>query len=162
MFKYIKGETIGKGTFGPLYPTLNGTTGKSLALKQLEFFKPINDQKISWLVRVIERLTSGTGLEHTNIARCLGFEQTADFLSVWVFLYSSRDPAETLCSYSEYESGGSIGPLLRKPGRFDHELVLIHFADCETFEVDPVPWNRAWGSQRGQHSSGRFYDMQDF
>ena len=36
VFKWVKGELIGKGTYGRVYLALNATTGEMIAVKQVE------------------------------------------------------------------------------------------------------------------------------
>ena len=86
IFKWIRGELIGKGTYGRVYLALNATTGEMIAVKQVEIPKTESDRDDSRQITVVEalKLESETlkDLDHPNIVQYLGFEQTPDFLSM--------------------------------------------------------------------------------
>ena len=88
IFKWVRGELIGKGTYGRVYLALNVTTGEMIAVKQVEIPKTASDRDDSRQVSVVEalKLESETlkDLDHPNIVQYLGFERTPDFLSMWV------------------------------------------------------------------------------
>ncbi|KAF8529431.1 kinase-like domain-containing protein [Gautieria morchelliformis] len=111
IFKWVKGDLIGKGTYGRVYLALNATTGEMIAVKQVELPKTASDQNDGRQLQVVEALLSESDtlkeLDHPNIVQYLGFEQSADHWSIFL----------------EYVPGGSIGGCLRKHGKFDHEVV---------------------------------------
>ncbi|CDO73492.1 hypothetical protein BN946_scf185013.g127 [Trametes cinnabarina] len=110
IFRWVRGELIGKGTYGRVYLALNATTGEMIAVKQVEIPRTASDKNDSRQVSVVEalKLESETlkDLDHPNIVQYLGFEETPTFLSIFL----------------EYVPGGSIASCLRKHGRFDEEV----------------------------------------
>ncbi|KAL1951561.1 hypothetical protein VTO73DRAFT_710 [Trametes versicolor] len=110
IFRWVRGELIGKGTYGRVYLALNATTGEMIAVKQVEIPRTASDKDDSRQVTVVEalKLESETlkDLDHPNIVQYLGFEETPTFLSIFL----------------EYVPGGSIASCLRKHGRFDEEV----------------------------------------
>ncbi|WFC97612.1 mitogen-activated protein kinase kinase kinase [Malassezia yamatoensis] len=111
VFKWVKGDLIGKGTFGRVYLALNATTGEMIAVKQVELPQTSADRDSSRQRDVVAALRSEIetlkDLDHPNVVTCLGFEQTSDTLSIFL----------------EYVPGGSIGSCLRKHGKFDEDTV---------------------------------------
>ncbi|KAH9064131.1 MAP kinase [Lactarius vividus] len=110
IFKWVRGELIGKGNFGRVYLALNATTGEMIAVKQVEIPRTASDKNDSRQVTVVEalKLESETlkDLDHPNIVQYLGFEETPNFLSIFL----------------EYVPGGSVGSCLRKYGRFEQNV----------------------------------------
>ena len=88
IFKWIRGELIGKGTYGKVYVALNATTGEMIAVKQVEIPRTENDRNDSRQVTVVEalKLESETlkDLDHPNVVQYLGFEETPRHLSMLV------------------------------------------------------------------------------
>lgn len=86
IFKWVRGELIGKGTYGRVYLALNATTGEMIAVKQVEIPRTDADRDDKRQVSVVEalKLESETlkDLDHPNIVQYLGFERTPDFLSM--------------------------------------------------------------------------------
>lgn len=111
VFKWVKGDLIGKGTYGRVYLALNATTGEMIAVKQVELPRTSADRDSSRQRGVVAALRSEIetlkDLDHPNVVTCLGFEQTLDTLSIFL----------------EYVPGGSIGSCLRKHGKFDEDTV---------------------------------------
>lgn len=75
-FKWVKGELIGRGTYGQVYLALNVTTGDMLAVKQVELPKTRSDKDdarqqgmVSSLKAEIELLKD---LDHAKIVQYLG------------------------------------------------------------------------------------------
>ena len=89
IFKWVRGELIGEGTYGEVYVALNATTGEMIAVKQVEI-RRMENRKNSRHVTVVEalKLESETleGLDHQNIVQYLGFEETPRYLSMLVIL----------------------------------------------------------------------------
>ncbi|THG99911.1 hypothetical protein EW026_g2548 [Hermanssonia centrifuga] len=110
IFRWVRGELIGKGTYGKVYLALNATTGEMIAVKQVEIPRTASDKDDSRQVSVVEalKLESETlkDLDHPHIVQYLGFEETPTFLSIFL----------------EYVPGGSIASCLRKHGKFDEEV----------------------------------------
>ena len=88
----MRGELIGKGTYGRVYLALNATTGEMIAVKQVEIPRTASDKEDSRQVTVVEALKSESetlkDLDHPNIVSYLGFEETPTFLSMCVELPS--------------------------------------------------------------------------
>jgi len=86
IFKWVRGEFIGKGNFGRVYVALNATTGEVIAVKQVEIPRTASDTNESGQATVVEalKLESETlkDLDHPNIVQYLGFEETPNFLSM--------------------------------------------------------------------------------
>ncbi|KLO14494.1 Pkinase-domain-containing protein [Schizopora paradoxa] len=110
IFKWVRGELIGKGTYGRVYLALNATTGEMIAVKQVEIPKTDADRGDSRQAIVVEALKMESetlkDLDHPNIVQYLGFEQTPDFLSIFL----------------EYVPGGSVAGCLRKHGKFEDQI----------------------------------------
>jgi len=92
IFKWVKGELIGKGTYGRVYLALNATTGEMIAVKQVELPKTVSDQEDSRQLQMVEALKSESDtlkdLDHPNIVQYLGFEESADHFSMCVHYVS--------------------------------------------------------------------------
>lgn len=110
-FKWVKGQLIGKGTFGRVYLGMNLTTGELLAVKQVEVNPKAAGQdkeKMRELVKALDiEIDTMQHLDHPNIVTYLGCERKE--FSISIFL--------------EYIPGGSIGSCLRKHGRFEEKIV---------------------------------------
>lgn len=113
-FKWMRGQLIGKGTFGRVYLGMNTTTGELLAVKQVEVSHNSTDKnkddpaKIKEMVKALDiEIDTMKDLDHVNIVQYLGCEKKE--FSISIFL--------------EYISGGSVGSCLRKHGRFEVSVV---------------------------------------
>ena len=110
-YRVIRGELIGKGTYGRVYLGINATTGEVLAIKQVEVNPKAaahDKDKIKDLVASLDQeIDTMQHLEHPNIVQYLGCERRE--FSISIFL--------------EYISGGSIGSCLRKHGKFEESVV---------------------------------------
>lgn len=110
-FKWMRGQLIGKGTFGRVYLGMNTTTGELLAVKQVEVNPKIasaDPVKIREMVKALDsEIDTMQHLDHENIVQYLGCERKE--FSISIFL--------------EYIPGGSVGSCLRKHGKFE-ELVV--------------------------------------
>jgi len=109
VFKWVKGDLIGKGTYGRVYLALNATAGEMIAVKQVELPRTAADRDSSRQQSIVTALKSEIDtlrvLDHPNVVTCLGFEETADTLSIFL----------------EYVSGGSIGSCLRRHGKLEED-----------------------------------------
>lgn len=69
-----------------MYLALNATAGEMIAVKQVELPKTVSDQNDSRQLQVVEALKSESDtlkdLDHPNVVQYLGFEQSADHLSM--------------------------------------------------------------------------------
>lgn len=105
-FAWIKGELIGRGSFGSVYLALNVTTGEMLAVKQVvvdDHWNKTSDG-LDALHKEVETMKD---LDHLNIVQYLGFEQKKNTYSLFL----------------EYVGGGSISSCLKSFGKFDEGLV---------------------------------------
>lgn len=111
VFKWVKGDLIGKGTYGRVYLALNATTGEMIAVKQVELPRTASDREDSRQKGVVAALKSEIetlkDLDHPHIVSYLGFEETSSFLSIFL----------------EYVPGGSVGSCLRKHGKFEEQTI---------------------------------------
>ncbi|KAG6898071.1 hypothetical protein C0992_006549 [Termitomyces sp. T32_za158] len=109
-FRWVRGELIGRGTYGRVYLALNATTGEMIAVKQVELPRTASDKSDSRQTTVVQALKMEIemlkDLDHHNIVQYLGFEETPENLSIFL----------------EYVPGGSIGSCLLKYGKFDEEI----------------------------------------
>ncbi|CAK9442388.1 uncharacterized protein LODBEIA_P61310 [Lodderomyces beijingensis] len=100
-FLWIKGELIGRGSFGDVHLALNVTTGEMIALKQVYTQSKIDVDEFN---KEIENMKD---LDHANIVQYLGCERQKN----------------VYCLFMEYVAGGSIASCLKSYGQFDEELV---------------------------------------
>lgn len=110
-FRIIRGQLIGKGTYGRVYMGINAETGEVLAVKQVEINPRVAGQdkdRIKEMVAAMNHeIDTMQHLEHPNIVQYLGCERAEFSISI----------------YLEYISGGSIGSCLRKHGKFEEPVV---------------------------------------
>lgn len=110
-FKWMKGQLIGKGTFGRVYLGMNITTGELIAVKQVEVNAKAagsDKEKIKELVKSLDQeIDTMQHLDHPNIVQYLGCERKEYSISIFL----------------EYISGGSISSCLRKHGKFEECVV---------------------------------------
>lgn len=106
-FVWVKGELIGKGTFGKVYLAFNVTAGEMIAVKQVEVPQTLSDKNSELQKEVIGALHAEVetmkDLDHFNIVQYLGFEALPDTYNLFL----------------EYIPGGTVGMALRKNGRFE-------------------------------------------
>lgn len=85
-FKWVRGELIGRGTYGRVYLALNATTGEMIAVKQVELPRTASDKSDSRQITVVQALKMESEtlkvLDHPNIVQYLGFEETPENLSM--------------------------------------------------------------------------------
>jgi hypothetical protein len=110
-FKWMKGQLIGKGTFGRVYLGMNITTGELIAVKQVEVNQKAagsDKDKIKELVKSLDQeIDTMQHLDHPNIVQYLGCERKEYSISIFL----------------EYISGGSVGSCIRKHGKFEESVV---------------------------------------
>ncbi|CAR29712.1 ZYRO0G15290p [Zygosaccharomyces rouxii] len=108
-FAWIKGEMIGKGSFGAVFLCLNVTTGEMMAVKQVEVprYGSQNEAIISTVEALRAEVSTLKDLDHLNIVQYLGFEVKDSIYSLFL----------------EYVAGGSVGSLIRMYGKFDEKLI---------------------------------------
>ncbi|KAL2809803.1 hypothetical protein BJX63DRAFT_434861 [Aspergillus granulosus] len=117
-FRIIRGQLIGKGTYGRVYLGMNADNGEVLAVKQVEINSRIAGQdkdRIKEMVSALDQeIDTMQHLEHPNIVQYLGCERGELSISI----------------YLEYISGGSIGSCLRKHGKFEESVVKSLTRQC--------------------------------
>ncbi|KAK0302742.1 mitogen-activated protein kinase kinase kinase [Friedmanniomyces endolithicus] len=110
-FKWMRGQLIGKGTFGRVYLGMNATTGELLAVKQVEVNPKVpnaDPSRVRDMVKTLDmEIDTMQHLDNANIVQYLGCERKE--FSISIFL--------------EYIPGGSVGSCLRKHGRFEEPVV---------------------------------------
>ncbi|KAL8291764.1 hypothetical protein RQP46_002022 [Phenoliferia psychrophenolica] len=117
-FKWIKGELIGRGSYGKVYIAFNVTAGEAIAVKQVELPNTVSDKENSRIQGMVASLKAEIellkDLAHDNIVEYLGMEETPEHLSIFL----------------EYVPGGSVGRMIRTHGKFPED-VIKHF----TFQI---------------------------
>ncbi|OJD25909.1 STE/STE11/BCK1 protein kinase [Blastomyces percursus] len=110
-FRIIRGQLIGKGTYGRVYLGINADNGEILAVKQVEVSQKAagyDKDKMKEMVSALnQEIDTMQHLEHPNIVQYLGCERGELSISI----------------YLEYIPGGSIGSCLRKHGKFEESVV---------------------------------------
>jgi serine/threonine protein kinase len=111
---WIKGDLIGRGTYGRVYLGLNATTGDMLAVKQVELPTTDRDRQDKRQASMIKALRDEIellkNLEHPHIVQYLGWEESGEHISIFL----------------EYVPGGSIASVYRKHQKFE-EAVIKNF-----------------------------------
>ncbi|KAG5301444.1 mitogen-activated protein kinase [Histoplasma ohiense] len=110
-FRIIRGQLIGKGTYGRVYLGINADNGEILAVKQVEVNQKAaghDKDKMKEMVSALDQeIDTMQHLEHPNIVQYLGCERGELSISI----------------YLEYIPGGSIVSCLRKHGKFEENIV---------------------------------------
>lgn len=108
---WVKGDLIGKGSYGRVYLALNATTGDMIAVKQVEKPRTESDRADARQAGMIEALKSEIALlkdlEHPNVVTYLGWEESKKHLSIFL----------------EYVPGGSIASVYRKHRKFEESVI---------------------------------------
>lgn len=128
----MRGELIAKDTYNRIYLALNATTGEMIVAKRAKTPESANDKTYDTrqAIRAVKALKREAeileDLDHPNILRCFGFEETPYFFNMYVTnLWSEciRVWLGTSCySFLEYIPSGSIGSCLLEHGKFDEEI----------------------------------------
>lgn len=104
-YVWVKGELIGRGSFGKVYLGLNATTGDMMAVKQVRAPRHhTNEDPTRSLYAEVETMKD---LDHLNIVQYLGFEQLGGVSNLFL----------------EYVAGGSVKSLLNNFGRFPEPTI---------------------------------------
>lgn len=110
-FKWIKGQLIGKGTYGRVYLGLNTTTREFLAVKQVEVNPNASagesERQKEMIAALNQEIETMQHLDHINIVQYLGCETKEMHMSIFL----------------EYIEGGSVGSCLRKHGKFQEPVI---------------------------------------
>lgn len=87
-FQWVKGDLLGKGSYGQVYLALNATTGEVMAVKQVERPQTVSDRSNSRLLDIMQALKFESNtlkdLDHENIVQYLGYEESSKYLSMYV------------------------------------------------------------------------------
>lgn len=88
IFRWVRGDLIGKGTFGNVYLALDASAGEMIAVRQVEIPQTASERDDPRRVAAVEAVKWESemlkDLDHPNIAQYLGFEETPAFLSMYV------------------------------------------------------------------------------
>ncbi|KAI7862461.1 kinase-like domain-containing protein [Spinellus fusiger] len=109
--QWIRGQLLGKGSFGRVYLAFNIDTGDVMAVKQVELCSPherLNVHEKDMVHALHQEMVLLRDLEHDNIVQYLGYGEDKNDNMVHIFL--------------EYVSGGSIASRLALQGGFDERL----------------------------------------
>jgi len=88
ILKWVRGGLIGEGTYGKVYTALNAVAGEMIAVKQVKIPKTEDDRDDSRRMTAVEALVLESealkDLNHQNVVRYLGFEETPGYLNMLV------------------------------------------------------------------------------
>jgi serine/threonine protein kinase len=87
--KWVRGDLLGKGTYGLVYLALDTSSGEMFAVKQVGK----GNKDANYLKFVPELKMEGeilSGLHHPHIVAYLGSEETATSLSLYVVLFARK------------------------------------------------------------------------
>lgn len=124
----MRGELVGRGKYGSVHLGLSVTTGgiSLFAVKQIDISsgRPGLRSIIQGLRAESEILRH---LNHVNIVRYFGLEETSEYLNMYVpsFLrYILRHDSKVFVtiSFMEYVPGGTIASYLREYGNFAEDV----------------------------------------
>ncbi|KAH8090946.1 kinase-like protein [Filobasidium floriforme] len=108
---WVKGDLIGKGTYGRVYLALNATTGDMIAVKQVEMPRTDTEREDARQTGMIEALKSEIALlkdlDHPQVVAYLGWEESPEFLSIFL----------------EYVPGGSVASVYRRHKKFEEQVI---------------------------------------
>ena len=104
---YHKGERIGAGTFGDVYLALSATSGRIMALKEVQI---VHKEDAPKLVKEISLLAS---LQHPNIVRYLGSRIEGTRL-------------EKICIFCEWLPGGSLKSVIKSFKKLPMSVVRLY------------------------------------
>jgi hypothetical protein len=86
LFQWVRGDLIGKGSFGRVYLAIIVATGEIMAVKQVEISRAERANGKHQALLDSFKLESDTlkELEHPNIVQYLGFEEAPTFMNMYV------------------------------------------------------------------------------
>ena len=105
--EYQKGEQIGAGSFGSVFLALSATTGRIMAMKEVQFYDKEDAPK---LVKEISLLAS---LKHPNIVSYLGSRIEGKSM-------------EKICIFTEWLPGGSLKSVIRSFNNLPMSVVRLY------------------------------------
>ncbi|CAG8562205.1 16907_t:CDS:10 [Funneliformis mosseae] len=104
--KWVKGELIGKGTFGKVFLAMNMNSSEIMAVKQIELpttkSDKLNERQQNLVKSFTDEMEILKDLDHDHIVQYIGFERNNETINIFL----------------EYVNGGSIGTCLRIYGAF--------------------------------------------
>ncbi|CEI92016.1 hypothetical protein RMCBS344292_06291 [Rhizopus microsporus] len=111
--QWMRGELIGRGSFGRVYHALNVATGEWIAVKQVDVAVTQADKRNQDLKEAADALYHEISLlkdlDHINIVQYMGYDFNPDEGLIFIFL--------------EYVPGGSIASLLKQYSVFEEPLI---------------------------------------
>ena len=127
ILKWVQGGLIGEGTYGKVYTALNAVTGEMIAVKQVKIPRAEDDKDASRRMTAVEALKLESealkDMDHQNIVRYLGFEETPEYLNMLVLASLRRwHPLIGPYRFLEYVPRGSVASILRRHGRFNENV----------------------------------------
>lgn len=110
--QWMKGNLIGRGSFGRVYHALNIATGDWVAVKEVDTALTVADARNEHLKEASDALYREISLlkdlDHENIVQYIGYDSNEEEGLIYIFL--------------EYVPGGSISSLLNQYQFFDEAL----------------------------------------
>ncbi|CAI2183766.1 723_t:CDS:10 [Funneliformis geosporum] len=108
--KWVKGELIGKGTFGKVFLAMNMNSSEIMAVKQIELpttkSDKLNERQQNLVKSFTDEMEILKDLDHDHIVQYIGFERNKETINIFL----------------EYVNGGSIGTCLRIYGAFEEPV----------------------------------------
>ncbi|RIA83200.1 hypothetical protein C1645_473403 [Glomus cerebriforme] len=108
---WVKGELIGKGTFGKVFLAMNVNSSEIMAVKQIELpttkSDRLNERQLNLVKSFTDEMEILKDLDHEHIVQYIGFERNEEAINIFL----------------EYVNGGSIGTCLRIYGAFKEPVV---------------------------------------
>lgn len=100
MGKYRRGPCIGQGSFGTVYMALDDSTGRFMALKEVE----VGPRDATEVKKLVEEISLLRALDHPNIVRYLGSR------------IEGSEKQACIVIFTEFLAGGSIRTILDRFG----------------------------------------------
>ena len=86
VFRWARGDLIGKGAYAKVYLACNIATEKIFAVKQVEVPRASNETRHISMLQALRRESDMlSGLDHPNIVLYLGLHETQDLCSMCDF-----------------------------------------------------------------------------
>ncbi|CAO3662209.1 unnamed protein product [Rhizopus stolonifer] len=113
--QWIRGELIGKGSFGRVYHALNVEAGEWIAVKQVDIPNSKSDYSNPQLTEIKDGL-----FREISLLEDLDYEYIVQYLG-----YNVDEEEGHINIFLEYVPGGSVASCLSKTGKF--EIPLVQF-----------------------------------
>lgn len=108
-FRWVRGETIGRGTMGTVFQAMDPVSGVVFAVKEVSF-NTENISDMSYKAQLETEISICKEVQHPRIVNYLGH----DYLDGCLFIYM------------EYMHGGSMACVLKQFGAFDEGLIAVY------------------------------------